>query len=35
MDFGKEDGDIILMLYVASDVTNLSSILPKSREQLV
>ena len=35
MDFGKEDNGIILLLHVASGVTNLLSILPKSRWQLV
>ena len=35
MDFDKEGDDIILLLLLASGATNLLSIVPKLRRQLV
>ena len=35
MDFDKEHDDIILLLPVVTDVTNLWNILSKSRQRLV
>ena len=35
MDFDEKDDDIILLLLGASGVTNVLSVLPKSRWQLV
>ena len=35
MDFDEKDDDIILLLLVASGVTNVLSVLAKSRWQLV